>query len=118
MCMNFRVFIKYWLPVILFADLIFYGSSIPEQEIPVTGLDLSPLHIPEFFILSYLLFRAFSREKISYLQILVLSLAISTLYGVTDEIHQLFVPGRNFSFFDMAFNFIGSSLILFKFRKK
>jgi VanZ family protein len=62
--------------------------------------------------------RASPMEKIIYWQIFVLAIIVSTLYGVTDEIHQLFVSGRQFSFFDMAFNFIGSSLILFKVWKK
>jgi len=110
--------ITYWLPVFLYVVLIFYISSIAAPELPITGIDMSLVHIPEFFILSYLIFRALSKEKMNPWNTFALAIAISTLYGVTDEIHQLFVPGRYFSIFDIIFNFIGSSLILFKFWKK
>jgi len=120
-----RFHIRSWLPAIAYACLIFYVSSTPSQKLPNIGVDMSLLHVPEFLVLSYLIFRAFSMEiraspmeKIIYWQIFVLAIIVSTLYGVTDEIHQLFVSGRQFSFFDMAFNFIGSSLILFKVWKK
>lgn len=111
---NFK---KYWMPVLLYAGFIFYISSIPTPEVGIQ-IDLTLIHIPEFFILSYLIFRALSREKISLWYIFILAILISTFYGITDEIHQFFVPGRYFSIFDMIFNFIGSSLILFKFWKK
>lgn len=111
---NFK---KYWVPVFLYAGFIFYISSIPAPEILIK-IDLSPIHIPEFFILSYLIFRALSREGAALWRTFALAIVITTIYGVTDEIHQLFVPGRSFSIFDIIFNFIGSSLILFKFWKK
>jgi VanZ family protein len=38
----------------------------------------------------------------------VAAVVISTLYGVSDEYHQLFVPGRSFDVFDMLADFIGS----------
>lgn len=108
----------HWLPALLYAGLIFYISSIPSEELAVFGLDMSLLHIIEFFILSYLIFRAFTKEKMNIRYTLSLAIIISTLYGITDEIHQLYVPGRQFSTIDMAFNFIGSSLILFKLWKR
>lgn len=108
--------IKYWLPAVLYASLIFYISSIPSSKIPPFVIDMSIIHIPEYFILSYLIFRALSKEKITGWHAFALAILISTLYGITDEAHQVFVPGRYFSIFDMIFNFIGSSLILFKFR--
>ena len=110
--------ITYWLPVFLYAALIFYISSIAAPELPITGIDISLIHIPEFFILSYLLFRAFSTKNMNRSYMFILAILISTIYGVTDEIHQLFVPGRDFSIFDILFNFIGSSLILFKLWRK
>lgn len=111
---NFK---KYWMPAILYAGFIFYLSSIPAPVTPIKGIDMSPIHILEFFILSYLIFRALSRERITLWHAFVLAIIISTLYGITDEIHQLFVPGRHFSVFDILFNFIGSTLILLKMRR-
>ena len=108
---------KYWIPVLLYAGFIFYLSSIPYAGIAVQ-MNLSLIHIPEFFILSYLIFRAISREKTDIRHAIILAIVVSSFYGVTDEIHQIFVPGRAFSVFDIIFNFIGSSLILFKFWKR
>ena len=36
------------------------------------------------------------------------AVAISSLYGVTDEYHQLFVPGRSFDVLDMLADALGS----------
>ena len=116
--MNLRARIKVWIPVFLYMLLIFYMSSLEAKELPAVQIDLSPIHILEFFILSYLVFRAISNEKLKTLHIFILTILISTMYGIIDEMHQLFVPGRYFSIFDIIFNFIGSSLILFKFWKK
>lgn len=103
-----------WAPVILYAVAIFYVSSLPVSEISGIKIDLSLVHIPEFFLLSYLVFNALSTSQLDLHYIALLSIIISTLYGVTDELHQIYVPGRYFSFSDILFNFIGSSLILFK----
>jgi VanZ family protein len=36
------------------------------------------------------------------------AVVISSLYGVSDEYHQLFVPGRSFDILDMVADIIGS----------
>jgi VanZ family protein len=36
------------------------------------------------------------------------AIIISTLYGVSDEYHQVFVPGRTFEYLDIAADAIGS----------
>jgi VanZ family protein len=38
----------------------------------------------------------------------LVAIAISSLYGVTDEYHQVFVPGRTFDVLDMAADAFGS----------
>lgn len=81
--------ITVWLPVVLWAGLIFGLSSIPSLG---TGLDvwdhvLRKLgHFAEFAVLGALLYRA-TRSPL-------LAAALASVYAVTDEIHQVFVPGR------------------------
>lgn len=105
--------IKAFIPAVLYATLIFFISSIPGPQVPgPAGVDLSPIHIPEFFILSYLIYRAL--EGNDKTKAIILAILLTTAYGLFDEIHQIFVPGRDFSIFDIIFNFLGSSLILFK----
>jgi len=113
---NVNGFAFYWAPVLAYASLIFYLSSIPSSGLPEWNFDLSILHVPLFFGLSYLILRALPSRGVPLWRLFALSIAVSTLYGVTDELHQLFVPGRTFSLMDMLFDFIGSSLILFKIR--
>lgn len=114
-------FLYYWLPVILYMAVIFYFSSL-EQPIPVGGLEFEKkdllLHALEYFVLSALLLRAFlySAVKSPY----VYSILFSILYGISDEIHQLFVAGRVFSVQDIMADAVGAFLMLlfFLYEKK
>jgi VanZ family protein len=49
---------------------------------------------------------------------LLLSAGISLLYSASDEIHQLFVPGREFQFSDLAVDALGMGLTLLYFMVK
>ena len=103
-------FNKYWLPVILYATLIFYFSSIPGKQIPqlFKGQDIF-FHIPEYLILALLLNRAFRiyLARAQYLSRFFWVFVVATLYAATDEFHQSFVPGRTASFFDLGMDSIG-----------
>jgi VanZ family protein len=41
---------------------------------------------------------------------LMLVAGIASLYGATDEVHQLFVPGRNCNAWDWAADTVGAAL--------
>ncbi|OGX15752.1 MAG: hypothetical protein A2166_03235 [Omnitrophica WOR_2 bacterium RBG_13_41_10] len=103
-------FSKYWLPVVLYAILIFYISSISGERIPqlFQGDDILA-HITEYFIFALLLIRAFKAYLIKqvYLVRLLWVLTVGVLYAVSDEWHQSFVPGRTASFFDLGTDSIG-----------
>lgn len=112
-----KKFLYYWLPIYVYAGLIFYFSSLP---IPSFIIEIYPetfvWHIIEYAILSILLFRALINSKNSSFRenAIYLSIIIAILYGITDEIHQYFVPGRVSSFFDIMANSLGSGIILIK----
>lgn len=112
-----KKFVYYWLPVFIDAALIFYFSSLP---VPPLIIEIIPetliWHMIEYAILSFLLFRALNNTNSTVLRnnSTLLAITIATLYGVIDEAHQLFVPGRTFSYYDMIADFIGSSFILTK----
>ena len=110
----------YWLPVYLYADAIFYLSSVsilhaPEQQFGIT-ISNAAKHIVEYAILSFLLFRAFTNSNSLSIKTkaYLLAITLSILYGITDELHQFFVPERVCSGLDVLFDGIGSSLILIK----
>jgi VanZ family protein len=81
-----------WLPVVLWAALIFTFSSIPSLGTGLGTWDVvlrKLAHAAEFAVLGALLYRALRREPLAILA--------GSAYAVTDEIHQAFVSGRHAS---------------------
>lgn len=59
------------------------------------GVDVSPVgHFTEYFIFALLLATAL-RNHVSPRTAALGAIAIASAYGITDEIHQIFVPGRS-----------------------
>ncbi len=105
-----------WLPTILYCGLIFYLSSSTPPE-SVTGiLPDKVLHFFEYGLLSTLCFFSLKRSgpgsdiKIKA----VLAILFASLYGVSDEIHQYFVPGRESSIGDVIADFVGAGFFQIK----
>jgi VanZ family protein len=95
-------FTRLWLPVLAWAALIFALSSVPDLGTGLGGWDLvlrKLAHATEYAVLGALLVRATGRTG--------LAIALGTLYAVSDEIHQTFVPGRMGSPVDVAIDAIG-----------
>ncbi len=68
-------------------------------------------HFVEFGILALFLvnwLKRLDRLKETYLHIAGIAVGASTVYAVTDEIHQLFVPGRAFSLWDILIDSAGA----------
>ena len=96
-----------WIFVIIIAIFIFYISSLTFKG--VAGIPSLLTYIYHFFIffwLSFFLAIAMSRRNIS---LVIPALFISLFYALSDEVHQLFVPGRYCSLGDF---FIDSSGII------
>ncbi len=104
--------IKYWLPVCLWAGLIFYLSGVPSLS---SGLSVfydvflrKLAHAGEFVILVFLIFRAlYFGQKIDFKKALIWSLILAVLYAFSDEFHQYFVPGREARLRDMGVDSLG-----------
>jgi VanZ family protein len=94
-----------WLPVVVWAAVIFTLSAIPGLS---TGLGLwdtilrKAAHVTEYAVLGALLLRAFEREAPA--------LAAGIAYAATDEFHQRFVLGRHASPVDVAIDAVGLAL--------
>jgi len=123
--MKAKFFFYYVLPIIIYMGLIFYFSSqsiiYADAALKEKGVFIGRwmLHIIEYAILSLLLYRALIKTKFKKYNF-ALAVIISVLYGLSDEIHQLFVLGRAFDVFDLIFDFIGAVLmqILIKIKEK
>jgi VanZ family protein len=85
-----------WAAVLGYAALIFYFSSRPGGGLPrwwFMRYD-KVLHAGEYFGLAALLATALARSGLSVGRACAAAVAIAFLYGVSDEYHQSFVPGR------------------------
>ncbi len=90
-----------WVPVIVWAAVIFALSSIPSLGTGLGTWDLvlrKLAHITEYAVLGALLARAVPDTA---------AFAIGVLYAVTDEIHQSFVAGREGAPLDVAIDAVG-----------
>jgi len=111
---NRKRFLFYVLPAVGYAALIFSLSSFSmdiEELEPVFRFD-KLLHLVEYYILGYLLMRAFTTSDVPFLAAnpAVAAILVGCAYGLSDEIHQAFVPGRDASLMDFLFNAAGIAL--------
>jgi VanZ family protein len=91
-----------WLPVVLWAGLIFGFSSVPDLGTGLGTWDLvlrKLAHFAEYAILGALLVRAVGNS--------VTAVVAGVAYAATDELHQHFVPGRHAAFRDVAIDAAG-----------
>jgi len=105
--------------------LIVFASSIPQGTLPGSASKASqilsnPLHIPAFAALSFFWLKSFKKSADSAAVNLAILVGL-LLFGISDEIHQSFVPGRTPSLMDMCLNLLGiiAGLSIFNaFRRK
>jgi VanZ family protein len=91
--------------------LIFWLSSRPDLP-RVPGLDLLEVgdkikHVAAYAVLAALIWRALGRGGSSRRRFW-LAVAISILYGLTDEFHQRFVPNRCCDICDLIADALGA----------
>lgn len=107
-----------YAPPILLMALIFVSSSLPmdgKSKHFKFVVQLAPtiqnlLHIPVFSFLAYLWMNSLSKHGFPRIQTLIITIIITVGYGIFDEFHQFFVPGRYVSFTDILFNIVGGAI--------
>ena len=70
------------------------------------------LHIPLFGGLAFLWIKYFQCLGYPERKLKYAALMLSLLYGISDEAHQYFIPGRFASFSDLLLNLVGILLVL------
>ena len=114
--MSFKRLLFLWLPVLVWAGLIFFLSSIPYLRITQAWWDhiaRKAAHMVIFGIFARLVARALTRGTFwSWRRIFAWSLVSAFLYACSDEYHQNFVPGRNASATDVAIDTFGAWIAL------
>jgi VanZ family protein len=103
-----------FLPALIWMSVIFYFSSrqttgIGGDSYWVRFAILKTFHLIEYAALAIFIFFAIKKYKWSIL--------IAYLYGLSDEFHQYFVPGRTSRFRDTLFDLAGILIGLFIFKK-
>ncbi|SES82271.1 VanZ family protein [Anaerobranca gottschalkii] len=126
-----------WLLVFIWMAIIFYFSSqqgeesselssglvqvvveITEKLVPntVNRLDYNTLHhfirkqghFFIYFILGILTSNALTLSRVKGQKNIWLSLSVCVIYAITDEVHQVFVPGRSGEVRDVLIDSIGA----------
>jgi sortase A len=107
-------FLKYWLPPIVWGLVIFTFSSIQvggTSEFYWTDFFIKKTaHIVEYAIFSILLHRAMINTGTEKKKAFKYAIFVAFLYGITDEIHQFFTPGRGPTARDVIIDAFGAYL--------
>lgn len=94
-----------WIPVVLWAGVIFTLSSVPDLGTGLGTWDLvlrKIAHTAEYALLGALVYRAVRRPATALL--------LASAFAVTDEFHQTFVAGRHGSPVDWLIDTAGAAI--------
>ena len=103
-------FAKFWFPVIGYSAIIFVisGKQTAGPGFYFPGID-KIFHLVEYTPFGFLIFRALKgyQTSSSDTKILVWTVILTLCYGITDEIHQHFVPNRQADVLDVLADTVG-----------
>jgi len=111
MSIRLKHFLYHWLPLIIYCIAIYIQSDFPSIEhIPSFEFSDKFLHFFAYAIMGVLFYRAYQtlRIKGDPRMLILLSVVSASLYGISDEIHQYYVPFRDASIYDGIANFLGA----------
>lgn len=97
-----------WFMTLSYMGLIFYLSSRNDIALPelTTNFD-KVLHAGAYMVMAFLLYLAMRKSGVRK-YVFAAAFLCAVLYGITDEMHQYFVPGRDASLGDLAADAIGA----------
>ena len=100
-----------WILVGAYMVMIFYFSSL-ENPLPNFIPDIPSFveHMAEYAVFGFLLLAAFRSNEATKESAWLFAIAAASVYGITDEIHQLFVQGRVASIIDWTADTMGASI--------
>lgn len=105
--------VSLWAPVAVYMALIFGLSSMSSPPVPGNVWDKF-LHAGFYGVFALVTLRATAGGRLAgvTLRALVLAWAITTAYGVSDEVHQSFVPLRSADVLDVVADAVGAAAAL------
>ena len=109
--------LKFWGPVLVWAGIIFLFSArpvIPASQIFWKDFIVKKTaHVVEYAFLALLIYRALKESGVSKSNAGLWAIFFSVVYGLTDEFHQSFTPGREPRVRDVFFDTIGAILSIY-----
>jgi len=104
-------FIRFHLPPIFYAILIFTLSSLSTLPKPLPDFSLQDklLHFFEYSVLGWLIWNSARKwnVRMSHFPLLFIAIIIGIIYAASDEVHQYFVPGRYCDIYDLLADTVG-----------
>lgn len=110
-------FIRYWLPLLAHMSLIYFLSSrshFPVEAPPWAFFADKVVHAVIFGLLGYLFLRAWLRAQWNHINgnACVLTVFFVLFYGISDEVHQIYVPNRTSSIGDIIADVTGAVIVV------
>lgn len=104
---NIFSFLKLWLPVFVWALVIFFLSSTPTIKVSEFFIwDFISKKISHIFIYAVLFTLILRATGFNW----ILSFILTMSYAASDEYHQSFVLGRTASILDLGFDLTGANI--------
>ena len=102
----------------IWAGVVFTLTSIPKLQTPINDtLNIDKLaHFTVYMIFAYLFMKMFTQDQ--YIQKLKLLSILAVLVPIFDELHQIPIPGRFFSYYDILADFLGFLTVIIYFKIK
>lgn len=112
--MDIPKLIKYWTPVVIWCVVIFSFSSMQVGSASEfywkDFVVKKTAHLIEYGILATLIYRALINNNFSKNKAAMLAILLCFIYGLTDEFHQSFTPGRGPKFTDALIDTFGATI--------
>ena len=103
-----RLNVRRWLPPLLWAGVILFGTSLPAEAVPVQTSKIDKvLHFSIYTVFSYLLTRQFSYSMTRW-KAAAFAVLFAVVFGALDEWHQSFIPGRSTELADWRADSLGA----------
>jgi VanZ family protein len=109
-----------WLPPLLLMGLIWFFSAQPSLDSGLGWIDTlgrKLIHFGEYALLCFLWWRLL-RTRMPDRRAALVALLVSSLYAVTDELHQSYVDGRYGTPVDWAIDTAGAAAAAFALRAR
>jgi VanZ family protein len=101
-----------YVPLIIYWIVLLIGTTLPATHVPSFGVSDKFKHFGAYFGLAVLLcFTLHYQNKYLLLKnyFLLGTWIITSFYGMLDEIHQSFIPGRSAEFLDWFADALGAA---------